>query len=92
MECFYFQSFALEEENERLSSQIEQLQIDMKNLEKMMSQECKNYVEERQTVENDAERQKKEICDLQRQLDEARGEILLLHKNLNAKIRVRRML
>ncbi|CAL8078273.1 unnamed protein product [Orchesella dallaii] len=80
-------SFALEEENENLRSQMEQLQIDLRNVEKMMSQECKNYIEERQTVESDAEKQEKEILDLQRQLDEARGEIVLLHKNLNAKIR-----
>lgn len=54
----------------------------------MMSQECKNYIEERQNVQNDAEKQKNEIVELQRQLDEARGEIVLLHKSLNSKIKV----
>lgn len=85
----WLQSFALEEENEKLKGQIEQLQVDFRNLEKMMSQECKNYREERLVVENDVEKQRQEIVELQHQLDEARGEIALLQKNLNSKIRVR---
>jgi hypothetical protein len=55
----------------------------------MMNEETKNYLLEKQSIEGEKQQQKGKIIELQRQLDEARGEIGLLHKKLNSSARVK---
>lgn len=75
-------------ENENLNQTIKNLQEEIKTFEKALCLEKKGFTSEKQEILDKMESQKNETGTLQRQLDEARGEIIMLKKKHAASLRV----
>ncbi|CAG7836838.1 unnamed protein product [Allacma fusca] len=78
---------ALEEDNKRMSTKIEESSGEAKGFERTLSIEKKGFSEEKQTLLDEIEEQKGQIFMLQQQLDEARGEIVLLKKKHDSSLK-----
>lgn len=84
----HLQSAVLKDENERLRRSVDQYETQVRSLQQGIQATNQTETDERQSLKDEISVSKKVVSDLQRQLDEARGEISVLNRKLTSSVRV----